>query len=1573
MAPSSTTSITLRYIKLPNKDKYVPVHVLRSTESGHALFVIIEAQYATVSAQLLGDTVQYFHLANRPFLGAWIASSYKTQWRNSTDTIPLGKALPLTGGALSPEDVPVDIELPPAPEKFLKDPVDSNIKELTSFPAYSVRPSPASPTAPVVSEAAPVSTSGVYFEEPLFVVLPTHEAPVDGKTVPSETELVQTLYRWNSLLMGEKQSLSEYLKLFEDTRYQVERLQGARFDERVLKHKLLMTLPTVHREVGLAKMTSLGYLDLLHELIQLDRVRQLANAHRKTGHIPTNSKTINAVDNLAPTQSAPENRQQPRRGGKEGSKAVDEKTKSPTTTLTFENVLIAGTTTPVSTSPLRSTTVRVLSINGSVPITGLIDTGAEMTAISQNTMETLIREGVEVPQPKAYCTALMADGKPIRDCPIHDLVFIHGPNQISAPVVVIKDLSKDVLVSAHLFRQFTNPTIWLFSSVGDRLFNVGSLNPELKALWEAFYHRLTTSTLTPTDTSQIVDASIDDDTQSKPICLLNTSPDSAEEVTASFTHSSPVVYGITLKNISDRHNEEQLSGGLHAVSVVNADIDNLPDASTASTPINRYQHRIKWLKPKPANNVQALRNVAERLEQRLRRDGIFELYDAEIEKFKQKGYIKPVPSSYAKFCLNHFPVVRKHGNELSSMKVRPVFDGSSLRGIVSPNLTDCDKQHVTSSIYLLRRFAFCVSCDFQAAFLQVEYEVEEDCRYLCFWWRGVLYSYQRVLFGLPDSPSALIHALDDNLSTSREELRRVVSVDGVGNYGVRILMDDLSVGASCPALAQQVLSIVLKNASERGFEENEAKRVNYNNAEKSGSMLGYHWSCVDDTLTISAVRKSDNIPNLRRVDDYRRYIATFFDPCGFYLEHMMKARLHLQQAALSGKDAALTSKQQTVIQEWYSTLARARALQRQLYPKNDEYNTIVAYIDASNKASAIVVETVAGSRIWARGFVTPVDAKPTAPRMELDALCTASGLLKDFMVDIADYWGATRLIICTDSEVNLARLRKSPTAIKTPAELVKQRRLIKVRNNIHELQQKTGIQVVVTHIEGTLNPADPPSRGRLSDDSTVDFKLSYISQLRSLLDTVSIFDLGSLTSFYHVPHDYEPLPIPCKIDPKGDRVINSVDNLNINQHDGTERSSYEPDDIARILHQQQRRAQVFREWQRNTLDLGTPDHEQDPILSPLIAVVGEAQRRYGLDRLLQAPFTAIDENDYVVRKCRQDTNGMVHSQYVVPPREHALQRLIIKSIHGKSHHGVNATYNELVKNYHWPSMRRMVARMVTACGQCIKTRPRQLAAQGSLSKKIDRVPWSSVGIDHCGAYDNNGDKQKYLVVCTDLLTGFIDAEPTTSTNGVQLVTAVKRIFARRGTPRRICSDRGKAYLSGVFRLFTSSINIQHHLIPPGSPRYGGKWERSHGPLNENLKFLRSTKPRVDWRTVVAEAVSLSNARPRWSTISSWDLLHTYPQDQSKKCAPLPGGLLDEWIEGQWEDDRARTRERLGDKSKKVHIGDKVYLRTPSPHKLGELARGPYVVEEIKGHTYFLRELSTNRRLQQPLYKLITTI
>ncbi|KAF4734315.1 hypothetical protein FOZ63_011321, partial [Perkinsus olseni] len=189
----------------------------------------------------------------------------------------------------------------------------------------------------------------------------------------------------------------------------------------------------------------------------------------------------------------------------------------------------------------------------------------------------------------------------------------------------------------------------------------------------------------------------------------------------------------------------------------------------------------------------------------------------------------------------------------------------------------------------------------------------------------------------------------------------------------------------------------------------------------------------------------------------------------------------------------------------------------------------------------------------------------------------------DFMTDIAEYWGVTKLIICTDSE-------------------------------IHPL---------VANSDGLSQ------------------RLTYISQLVALLEDPGIYSLENLPAFYVVPGDNEPIPIPSKITTKPTKI--AINNTIIDDDGGDEITGYDTDNIAALLYRQRRLALAFQEWQESSLNLEDPDHEQPPILSSLVRVIRSAQYRFGRQRLLRAPFTSIDD-DLVIRHCRQDTNGLVHTQ-----------------------------------------------------------------------------------------------------------------------------------------------------------------------------------------------------------------------------------------------------------------------------------------------------------------------------------------
>lgn len=162
------------YFKLRDRDRYVPGEVLATNETKTVIFVVVEAQLATVAGSLLGDNPVVFTLAGSLYLGNWVSNKYRNTWRTTLDNVPIGKGVPSRNRPLTPTDVPVDLQLPSIPKKADSDEGD------TTFMAFS---SGAEGTAPITSiekdhwkgyEIRKPSPS-VLYEEPRFVNLPNVE------------------------------------------------------------------------------------------------------------------------------------------------------------------------------------------------------------------------------------------------------------------------------------------------------------------------------------------------------------------------------------------------------------------------------------------------------------------------------------------------------------------------------------------------------------------------------------------------------------------------------------------------------------------------------------------------------------------------------------------------------------------------------------------------------------------------------------------------------------------------------------------------------------------------------------------------------------------------------------------------------------------------------------------------------------------------------------------------------------------------------------------------------------------------------------------------------------------------------------------------------------------------------------------------------------------------------------------------------------------------------------------------------------------------------------------------------
>ncbi|KAF4756168.1 hypothetical protein FOZ63_017134, partial [Perkinsus olseni] len=165
-----------------------------------------------------------------------------------------------------------------------------------------------------------------------------------------------------------------------------------------------------------------------------------------------------------------------------------------------------------------------------------------------------------------------------------------------------------------------------------------------------------------------------------------------------------------------------------------------------------------------------------------------------------------------------------------------------------------------------------------------------------------------------------------------------------------------------------------------------------------------------------------------------------------------------------------------------------------------------------------------------------------------------------------------------------------------------------------------------------------------------------------------------------------------------------------------------------------------------------------------------------------------------------------------------------------------------------------------------------------------------------------------------------------------------------------------------------------------SPQRGGAYERQHAALNEQLRILQAKDQ--PWEVTVFEATALSNARLRWSSLSSpsttpWDLAHTYPYMQSVPTFPTdippPSARVSDFLLHQWEEGREKTRRKCGDTPHRIEPGSVTYIVKPRRStKLGSQVVGPYRVLWVTGNTAHLQATTGRDRsvFAQPVDNLV---
>ena len=188
-----------------------------------------------------------------------------------------------------------------------------------------------------------------------------------------------------------------------------------------------------------------------------------------------------------------------------------------------------------------------------------------------------------------------------------------------------------------------------------------------------------------------------------------------------------------------------------------------------------------------------------------------------------------------------------------------------------------------------------------------------------------------------------------------------------------------------------------------------------------------------------------------------------------------------------------------------------------------------------------------------------------------------------------------------------------------------------------------------------------------------------------------------------------------------------------------------------------------------------------------------------------------------------------------------LAKLLIRDAHVKqSHGGVDQTRAEVRRHFHVTKSKTVVRREVFECKHCREKKPRKINMakapfhENRLIK--DGNPFTATGVDHFGPFQIGGSKCWGLIF-TCMTTRAVHLEATRKVDATSFIMALEHFIGRRGKPKDIYCDGGTAFRAGD-KLLKEMLDenkikeeclekwrIQFHVNPPGSPHWGGCWER----------------------------------------------------------------------------------------------------------------------------------------------------
>ena len=185
---------------------------------------------------------------------------------------------------------------------------------------------------------------------------------------------------------------------------------------------------------------------------------------------------------------------------------------------------------------------------------------------------------------------------------------------------------------------------------------------------------------------------------------------------------------------------------------------------------------------------------------------------------------------------------------------------------------------------------------------------------------------------------------------------------------------------------------------------------------------------------------------------------------------------------------------------------------------------------------------------------------------------------------------------------------------------------------------------------------------------------------------------------------------------------------------------------------------------------------------------------------------------------------------LVVPR--SMRKQMLNSIH-EGHLGIEKCKRRAREVLYWPQMNTEITDMIENCTACLLHKPKQQQESLRYHQIPDR-PWEKIGSD---LFQLNG--KDYLVV-VDYYSQFIELRTMTRTTSQAVISQLKEMFSRQGTPQELITDNGPQYASAEFKQFAREWDFIHTTTSPYYPQSNGRAEGAVKICKNLLKKCHSS-------------------------------------------------------------------------------------------------------------------------------------